>query len=46
MLKYSKNKIFFNQFGFCVINSFLSQAELKSLNRKVKSFIKKKTNKF
>lgn len=45
MLKYSKNKIFFNQYGFCVINSFLSQAELKSLNKKVKSFIKKKTDK-
>ena len=44
MHKYSKAKIFFNQYGFCVINSFLKQVELKSLNKKIKSFIQKKKN--
>ena len=44
MLKYSKNKMFFNQSGFCVISSFLNQVELKSLNKKIKSFIQKKVN--
>jgi len=45
MLKYSKNKSYFNQHGFCVINSFFNRIELKNLNKKVKSFIQEKSKK-
>ena len=43
MLKYSKNKSHFDKYGFCVIDSFFNHTELKNLNKKVKSFIQKKS---
>ena len=43
MKKYSKNKTYFNNHGFCIINSFLTRRELNQLNNKVKNFIKNKS---
>ncbi len=43
MNKYSKNKTYFDNHGFCIINSFLTRRELNQLNNKVKNFIKNKS---
>lgn len=45
MQKYIKNKLYFDQNGFCVINSFFNATELKKLDKKVKNFIKNKSKK-
>ena len=45
MNKFNKYKSHFNEYGYCIINSFFSNKEIINLDKKVKSFIKKKSNK-
>ena len=45
MNKFNKNRSHFNKYGYCIINSFFSKKEIINLDKKVESFIKKKSNK-
>ena len=45
MNKFVKNKSHFDKYGYCIISSFLSNREIIHLDKKIKSFIKKKSNK-
>ncbi len=45
MNKFNKNKSHFNKYGYCIINSFFNKKEIVNLDKKVETFIKKKSNK-